>query len=84
MKKIVRLTESDLTRIIKRTIIEMEEDDDEVIVNVNDISKEDMACFNDVATPSGMNGGKYKRKKKGCQTKTRYKSKTKYYGNNRF
>ena len=63
MKRIIRLTESDLTRIIKRTIIEMEEDDDEVIVNVNDIAKEDMACFNDVATPSGMNGGKYKRKR---------------------
>jgi hypothetical protein len=26
MKKIIKLTESDLTRIVKRTIMEMEED----------------------------------------------------------
>lgn len=74
------ISESQL-KFINKFLIQ-EEEDDEAIVNVNDISKEDMTCFNDVATPSGMNGGKYKKKKKGCRTKTKYKSKTKYYGNN--
>jgi hypothetical protein len=68
----------------------VEEDDSDVVVNVNDISSEDMGCFRDASTEEakavGLNhGGKYKVKKKGCRTKTKYKGpKTKYYRNNGF
>jgi hypothetical protein len=64
--------------------------DDDVVVNVEDIDQEDMKCFSDVSTADakkvGLNhGGKYKVKKRGCMTKTRYKGpKQKYYGNNQF
>jgi hypothetical protein len=67
-----------------------EEMDDEVVVNVNDIAQEDMKCFSDVSAEEalkvGLNhGGRYKVKKRGCMTKTRYKGpKQKYYGNNNF
>jgi hypothetical protein len=67
-----------------------EEGDDEVVVNVNDIAQEDMKCFSDVSAEEalkvGLNhGGRYKVKKRGCMTKTRYKGpKQKYYGNNNF
>lgn len=60
--------------------------DDDVVVNVNDIAQEDMKCFSDVSTQDakkvGLNhGGKYKVKKRGCMTKTRYKGpKQKYSG----
>lgn len=63
-----------------------EEMDDEVVVNVNDIAQEDMKCFSDVSAEDalkvGLNhGGKYKSKKKGCMTKTRYVGPTqKSYG----
>ena len=66
---------------------EMEEDQD-VVVNVNDIDQEDMKCFSDVSTADakkvGLNhGGRYKVKKRGCMTKTRYRGpKQKYSGNN--
>jgi hypothetical protein len=67
-----------------------EEGDDEVVVNVNDIAQEDMKCFSDVSAEEalkvGLNhGGRYKVKKRGCMTKTKYKGpKQKYYGNNNF
>lgn len=60
--------------------------DDDVVVNVEDIAQEDMKCFSDVSTQDakkvGLNhGGKYKVKKRGCMTKTRYKGpKQKYSG----
>jgi hypothetical protein len=63
-----------------------EEMDDEVVVNVNDIAQEDMKCFSDVSAEEalkvGLNhGGRYKVKKKGCSTTTRYKGPTqKSYG----
>ena len=63
-----------------------EEEEDDVVVNVNDIAQEDMKCFSDVSAEDalkvGLNhGGKYKVKKKGCMTKTRYKGpKQKYSG----
>ncbi len=67
---------------------EMEEESDEVVVNVNDIAQEDMKCFSDISAADakkvGLNhGGKYKVKKRGCMTKTRYKGpKQKYSGSN--
>ena len=63
-----------------------EEDDAGVVVNANDIAQEDMKCFSDISSEEalkvGLNhGGRYKTKKKGCMTKTRYKGpKTSYYG----
>lgn len=83
MKKVIRLTESDLAKLVKRVINEMD-DEEEVVVSVDDIAQEDMKCFADAATPPGRKG-KYKVKKKGCMTKTKYKGpKQKYYGNNNF
>ena len=46
-------------------------------MNVNDITQEDMKCFSDVSTADakkvGLNhSGRYKVKKRGCMTKTRY------------
>ena len=75
---------------VKPLINESAQADDDVVVNVEDIDQEDMKCFSDVSTADakkvGLNhGGKYKVKKRGCMTKTRYKGpKQKYYGNNRF
>ena len=75
-------------QVLKRfNMNEMEEDQD-VVVNVNDIDQEDMKCFSDVSTADakkvGLNhGGRYKVKKRGCMTKTRYRGpKQKYSGNN--
>ena len=88
MKKIIKLTENDLIRIIKKVINEQEEDDSGVVVNVKDIAPEDMKCFSDVSAEDaksvGLNhGGKYKVKKRGCMTKTKYKGpKTKYRSTN--
>lgn len=91
MKRVIRLTESDLARIVKRVIQEQaaEQDDDAgVVVNVNDIAPEDMKCFDAISAEEalkvGLNhGGKYKTKKKGCMTKTRYKGpKQKYRSTN--
>jgi len=68
-----------------RLLVE-EESDDDVVVNVDDIEQEDMKCFSDVSTEDakkvGLNhGGKYKVKKRGCMTKTRYRGpKQKYSG----
>ena len=73
-----------------KSLVNEEENDDDVVVNVNDIEQEDMKCFSDVSTENakkvGLNhGGKYKVKKRGCMTKTRYKGpKQKYYGNTNF
>jgi hypothetical protein len=69
-----------------KPLVNEEEEDDDVVVNVNDIEQEDMKCFSDVSAEDalkvGLNhGGKYKVKKKGCMTKTRYKGpKQKYSG----
>jgi len=73
-----------------KSLVNEEENDDDVVVNVNDIEQEDMKCFSDVSAENakkvGLNhGGKYKVKKRGCMTKTRYKGpKQKYYGNTNF
>ncbi len=45
MKRIIRLTESDLARIVKRVIREQKEvseEEEEVVVSVDDIAQEDM------------------------------------------
>jgi len=86
MKRVVRLTESDLARIVKQVIQEQSDDDAGVVVDAKKIESEDMKCFTDISAEEakkvGLNhGGKYKVKKKGCSTKTRYKGpKQKYSG----
>lgn len=83
--KFKKLMESQLGDV-KPLIFEEVESDDDVVVNVNDIKQEDMKCFSDVSAEDaktvGLNhGGKYKVKKRGCMTKTRYKGpKQKYSG----
>jgi hypothetical protein len=87
MAKVIRLTESDLARIVKR-VIQEQADDSEVVVKATEVKTEDKNCFRDAskeeALAVGLNHGhKYKVKKKGCMTKTKYKGpKTKYRGNN--
>jgi hypothetical protein len=77
-------------QVLKRWSMNESEEDADVVVNVNDIAQEDVKCFSDVSTQDakkvGLNhGGKYKVKKRGCMTKTKYKGpKIKYYGNNNF
>ena len=78
MKKVIKLTENDLIRIIKKVINEQEEDDSGVVVDSTKIDSEDMKCFDDISSQEalkvGLNhGGKYKVKKRGCMTKTKYK-----------
>jgi len=88
MKKVIKLTENDLIRIIKKVINEQEEDDSGVVVDSTKIDAEDMKCFDDISSQEalkvGLNhGGKYKVKKRGCMTKTKYKGpKTTYRSTN--
>ena len=89
MKRVVRLTESDLARIVKRVIQEQADDDDTgIVVDATKIAPEDMKCFEAISAEEakkvGLNhGGKYKVKKKGCMTKTKYKGpKTTYRSTN--
>ena len=90
MKRVVRLTESDLARIVKQVIQEQSDDDAGVVVDAKKIESEDMKCFTDISAEEakkvGLNhGGKYKVKKKGCSTKVKYKGpKQKYYNNKGF
>jgi hypothetical protein len=90
MKRVVRLTESDLARIVKQVIQEQADDDAGVVVDTKKIESEDMKCFTDISAEEakkvGLNhGGKYKVKKKGCRTKVKYKGpKQKYYNNKGF
>ena len=85
MKRVVRLTESDLARIVKQVIQEQADDDAGVVVDTKKIESEDMKCFTEISAEEakkvGLNhGGKYKVKKKGCSTKVKYKGpKQKYY-----
>jgi hypothetical protein len=75
------------SRIVKR-VIQEQADDSEVVVKATEVKAEDKNCFRDAskeeALAVGLNHGhKYKVKKKGCMTKTKYKGpKTKYRGNN--
>ena len=56
MKRIIRLTESDLARIVKRVIREQKEvseEEEEGVVSIDYINQEDIQCFSEVATPPG-------------------------------
>lgn len=72
----------------KPLVMESDDDDAGTVVDETQIDAEDMKCFSDISAEDakkvGLNhGGKYKVKKKGCMTKTRYKGpKQKHYGNN--
>ena len=74
--------------IAKRGIQEQADDDAGVVVDATKIAAEDMKCFEAISSEEakkvGMNHGrKYKVKKKGCMTKTKYKGpKVKYGGSN--
>ena len=74
--------------MLRLNMNEETQEDDDVVVDVTKIADEDMKCFSDISAADakkvGLNhGGKYKVKKRGCMTKTRYRGpKQKYYGNN--
>lgn len=76
------------SRIAKQSIQEQSDDDAGVVVDATKIAAEDMKCFEAISAEEakkvGMNHGrKYKVKKKGCMTKTKYKGpKVKYGGSN--
>jgi hypothetical protein len=89
----IRLQKNDLEVASERPnprwdMNEETEEDAGVVVDATKIDSEDMKCFSDISAADakkvGLNhGGKYKVKKKGCMTKTRYKGpKQKFYGNN--
>ena len=69
-----------------RPLVNEEEDDAGTVVDETKIDAEDMQCFDSISAEEakkvGLNhGGKYKVKKKGCRTKTKYKGpKTSYRG----
>jgi hypothetical protein len=93
LEHVIRLQKNDLGVASERpnhkwNMNEETEEDAGVVVDVTKINSEDMKCFSDISSAEakkvGLNhGGKYKVKKRGCMTKTRYKGpKQKYYGNN--
>ena len=49
MKRIIKLTENDLTRIVRRVIMEEAEDDAGVVVDVTKIDADDMKCFDSIS-----------------------------------
>ena len=61
MKRVVRLTESDLARIVKQVIKEQADDDAGVVVDTKKIESEDMKCFTDISAEEakkvGLNHG---------------------------
>jgi hypothetical protein len=71
-----------------KPFINEEEDDAGTVVDETKIDDEDMKCFESISAEEakkvGLNhGGKYKVKKKGCMTKTKYKGpKTTYRSTN--
>jgi hypothetical protein len=77
--KIVRLTENDLVRIVRRVINEEEVDMDELI-DVN-VEVENPECWENITSSDG----KRKKRRRGsssCSHKYKTKSKTSHYGNN--
>ena len=79
MAKIVRLNESDLTRIVRRVIMEEEDDMDELI-DVN-VEVENPECWENTTSSDGR-PKKRRRKSSSCSRKYKTKSKTSHYGNN--
>ena len=77
--KIVRLTENDLVRIVRRVINEEEVDMAELI-DVN-VEVENPECWENITSSDG----KRKKRRRGsssCSHKYKTKSKTSHYGNN--
>jgi hypothetical protein len=77
--KIVRLTENDLVRIVRRVINEEEVDMDELI-DVN-VEVENPECWENITSSDGKRK-KRRRKSSSCSHKYKTKSKTSHYGNN--
>jgi hypothetical protein len=77
--KIIRLTENDLARIVRRVIMEEEDDMDELI-DVN-VEVENPECWENTTSSDGR-PKKRRRKSSSCSRKYKTKSKTSHYGNN--
>ena len=77
--KIIRLTENDLARIVRRVINEEEVDMDELI-DVN-VEVENHECWENTTSSDGR-PKKRRNKKPSCYRKYKTKSKTSHYGNN--
>ena len=77
--KIIRLTENDLARIVRRVINEEEVDMDELI-DVN-VEVENPECWENTTSSDGR-PKKRRRKSSSCSRKYKTKSKTSHYGNN--
>jgi len=77
--KIIRLTENDLARIVRRVISEDEDNMDELI-DIN-VEVENPECWENTTSSDGK---RKKRKKKSSSYSRKYKtkSKTSHYGNN--
>ena len=79
MSRIIRLTENDISRIVRRVIMEEEDDMDEVI-DVN-VEVENPECWENTTSSDGR-PKKRRRKSSSCSRKYKTKSKTSHYGNN--
>jgi hypothetical protein len=77
--KIIRLTENDLARIVRRVINEEEDDMDELI-DIN-VEVENPECWENTTSSDGKRK-KRRRKSSSCSRKYKTKSKTSHYGNN--
>jgi hypothetical protein len=79
MSRIIRLTENDISRIVRRVIMEEEDDMDELI-DVN-VEVENPECWENTTSSDGR-PKKRRRKSSSCSRKYKTKSKTSHYGNN--
>ena len=79
MSRIIRLTENDISRIVRRVIMEEEDDMDELI-DVN-VEVENPECWENTTSSDGKRK-KRRRKSSSCSRKYKTKSKTSHYGNN--
>jgi len=79
MSRIIRLTENDISRIVRRVIMEEEVDMDELI-DVN-VEVENPECWENTTSSDGR-PKKRRRKSSSCSRKYKTKSKTSHYGNN--
>ena len=79
MSRIIRLTENDISRIVRRVIMEEEVDMDELI-DVN-VEVENPECWENTTSSDGR-PKKRRNKKPSCYRKYKTKSKTSHYGNN--
>ena len=79
MSRIIRLTENDISRIVRRVIMEEEDDMDELI-DVN-VEVENPECWENTTSSDGR-PKKRRRKSSSCSRKYKTKSKTSHSGNN--